>query len=76
MTREFLVRHLLIMSAVLLTLGIYSCVDEGPVIDTTKKLASCEGCHSDYAHLQEVHSPDTAAAVGGCGGEAPHSRVL
>ncbi len=35
-------------------------------------LASCEGCHTNYAHLQKVFSPDTAAPAGGCGGEAPH----
>jgi thiosulfate/3-mercaptopyruvate sulfurtransferase len=35
-------------------------------------VASCEGCHTNYAHLQEVYTPDTAAPVGGCGGEAPH----
>lgn len=35
-------------------------------------VASCEGCHTNYAHLQEVYSPDTAAPAGGCGGEAPH----
>ncbi len=35
-------------------------------------VASCEGCHTDYAFLQEVYTPDTAAPVGGCGGEAPH----
>lgn len=35
-------------------------------------VASCEGCHTNYAHLQLVYSPDTAAPVGGCGGEAPH----
>jgi len=38
----------------------------------TKNYASCEGCHTDYAHLQEVYSPDTSAPAGGCGGEAPH----
>ncbi|MGC9341356.1 MAG: hypothetical protein ACP5E3_01500 [Bacteroidales bacterium] len=38
----------------------------------TKSIASCEGCHTDYAHLQEVYSPDTTAPAGGCGGEAPH----
>lgn len=32
----------------------------------------CEECHTDYERLVEVHSPDTAAAVGGCGGDAPH----
>lgn len=34
--------------------------------------ASCEGCHTDYAHLQQVFSPDTSAPAGGCGGDAPH----
>ncbi|MCK5134401.1 MAG: hypothetical protein KAR19_01335 [Bacteroidales bacterium] len=36
------------------------------------KANSCEGCHTDYARLIEVHSPDTAPPAGGCGGEAPH----
>jgi thiosulfate/3-mercaptopyruvate sulfurtransferase len=51
---------------------IASCTDKGepdPVADTN---ASCEGCHTNYAHLQEVYTPDTAAPAGGCGGEAPH----
>jgi len=42
--------------------------------------ASCEGCHTDYERLIEVHTPDTAAPVGGCGGEAlhyePYDRVF
>ncbi|MFN8206040.1 MAG: hypothetical protein U0T82_01335 [Bacteroidales bacterium] len=38
----------------------------------TPTVASCEGCHTNYAHLQTVYSPDTAAPAGGCGGEAPH----
>ena len=33
---------------------------------------SCEGCHTDYERLIAVHSPDTGAPVGGCGGSAPH----
>lgn len=37
-----------------------------------QSIASCEGCHTDYAHLQEVYTPDTAAPASGCGGEAPH----
>jgi len=40
--------------------------------DDSDNVASCEGCHTNYAHLQEVYTPDTAAPVGGCGGEAPH----
>ena len=35
-------------------------------------VASCVGCHTNYAHLKEVYSPDTVAPAGGCGGEAPH----
>ena len=35
------------------------------------KANSCEGCHTDYARLIEVHSPDTTPPAGGCGGEAP-----
>jgi thiosulfate/3-mercaptopyruvate sulfurtransferase len=35
-------------------------------------VASCEGCHTNYEHLQEVYSPDTTGPAGGCGGEAPH----
>jgi hypothetical protein len=45
-----------------------SCVKD----NTLAAVASCESCHTNYAHLQEVYSPDTAAAVGGCGGDAPH----
>ena len=37
-----------------------------------ENVASCEGCHTNYAHLQAVYSPDTTAPAGGCGGEAPH----
>ena len=40
--------------------------------DPSNDVASCEGCHTNYAHLQEVYSPDTAVIGGGCGGEAPH----
>lgn len=36
------------------------------------RVDSCEGCHTSYAYLQEVYTPDTAAPAGGCGGEAPH----
>jgi len=34
-------------------------------------VASCEGCHTNYAHLQKVYSPDTTPPAGGCGGTAP-----
>lgn len=50
------------------TLILSSCYKEDP----DGAVASCESCHTNYAHLQEVYSPDTTAAVGGCGGDAPH----
>jgi len=37
-----------------------------------KGYGSCIECHTNYAHLQLVYTPDTAAPAGGCGGEAPH----
>lgn len=40
--------------------------------DDSGNVASCEGCHTNYAHLLEVYTPDTTAPAGGCGGEAPH----
>jgi len=36
------------------------------------RVDSCEGCHTSYAQLQLVYTPDTAAPAGGCGGDAPH----
>jgi thiosulfate/3-mercaptopyruvate sulfurtransferase len=42
--------------------------EQPPVVD----VATCEGCHINYAHLQEVYSPDTTAPPGGCGGSVPH----
>ena len=65
-------KYLLILSIALPIFFIVSCGDNEdpePVVNTT---ASCEGCHTDYAHLQKVFSPDTNAPAGGCGGEAPH----
>jgi thiosulfate/3-mercaptopyruvate sulfurtransferase len=52
---------------------IFNCSnDQIKMDDDNLTVASCEGCHTNYAHLQEVFSPDTAAPAGGCGGEAPH----
>lgn len=41
-------------------------------VDPEGEVASCESCHTNYAHLQKIYSPDTAAPAGGCGGTAPH----
>jgi len=57
----------------ILLLGGMSC-SKSSTGDVTEpaSVASCEGCHTNYAHLQAVYTPDTAAPAGGCGGEAPH----
>ncbi|MCF8221704.1 MAG: hypothetical protein K9J25_01045 [Bacteroidales bacterium] len=54
------------------TLLIAGCAKMTNKDKETLPYGTCEGCHTDYAHLQEVYSPDTAAPVGGCGGAAPH----
>ena len=54
----------------LLLFGVIGCTKDSSGTDNS--VASCEGCHTNYAHLQQVYSPDTSAPVGGCGGEAPH----
>ncbi|MCI0472996.1 MAG: hypothetical protein L0Y76_05365, partial [Ignavibacteria bacterium] len=60
---------IIILSIFLITALSQSCKRE---VVNNDPLASCEGCHTDYAHLKEVYSPDTTAPAGGCGGEAPH----
>jgi thiosulfate/3-mercaptopyruvate sulfurtransferase len=37
-----------------------------------EELSSCEKCHTDYALLQKVYSPDTEPPPSGCGGDAPY----
>ncbi len=64
----FIFRGMIIMSLVAILLP--GCNKENG--NPTDTVASCEGCHTNYAHLQEVYSPDTASTGGGCGGEAPH----
>ena len=63
----------LVYASVFVTFFAINCSHDQINMDPdTKTVASCEGCHTDYAHLQEVYSPDTAAPAGGCGGDAPH----
>lgn len=56
----------------MLVIAIGCSKDDSEPDPTVENFASCEGCHTSYAHLQEVYTPDTAAPAGGCGGEAPH----
>ncbi|MDA3954454.1 MAG: hypothetical protein PF485_12470 [Bacteroidales bacterium] len=72
MKESFNRQMFLFFIAILVSLN-YSCSNK--TVETYEKVmtvASCEGCHINYAHLQEVYSPDTVAPAGGCGGEAPH----
>lgn len=44
-----------------------------PEYEVVKSVASCEGCHTDYATLKKVYTPDPPSEGGaGCGGETPH----
>lgn len=39
------------------------------------EVKGCVACHTDYAKLRSIASPDTASSGGGCGGDAPHIEV-
>ncbi|MBU2555526.1 MAG: hypothetical protein KKF98_13810 [Bacteroidetes bacterium] len=64
------------LSLILFALGmltVLSCTkSEDPQEPVEAGYSSCIECHTNYAHLQKVYSPDTAAPAGGCGGSAPH----
>ena len=62
----------LVTTLTLLALLIIYCSKDPNGDGTDGNIASCEGCHTNYAHLQEVYSPDTTETASGCGGEAPH----
>lgn len=64
-----------ISSMVILSIIIWGCGKEPKTpleVEQSPSVNSCEGCHTNYAHLKKVYTPDTAAAPGGCGGETPH----
>ncbi len=52
--------------------ALFGCKKDSSSTIELNDVASCEGCHTNYAHLQKVFSPDTTAAAGGCGGDAVH----
>jgi thiosulfate/3-mercaptopyruvate sulfurtransferase len=64
---------------IILSVFINSCKDRieeeliEPIEQVAKSVSSCEGCHTNYTHLKEVHTPDPpSTGGGGCGGDAPH----
>ncbi len=69
------IRRFILFPLMAIILGgfIYACTKDHPLKDgEIGSVASCEGCHTDYKHLQKVYSPDTTEPAGGCGGSAPH----
>lgn len=69
--REELVRKMKwIFALSVVSLMIASCTNYQTPEEVD--VSSCEGCHTNLAHLKEVFTPDTAEAASGCGGEAPH----
>lgn len=73
--RKYSPIELLWIPLILAFFVLTGCTKEPPPDDTGSEpmsVASCEGCHINYAHLQAVYTPDTAAPAGGCGGTAPH----
>lgn len=73
MLKEYKGLYLRMISLLIIIYTVVACTSkkEDPPLQENG-FASCEGCHTSYAHLQEVYTPDTAATASGCGGEAPH----
>lgn len=67
-----LCKCVIILTLITLILFVCGCSDKDITDPVTNTVASCEGCHINYAYLQQVYTPDTGAPPGGCGGEAPH----
>ncbi|MCO5251646.1 MAG: hypothetical protein M9949_09530 [Candidatus Kapabacteria bacterium] len=70
--------HLFIIALTTVFLFIASCSDDGPSDNNNnnnQSVASCEGCHTNYAHLKAVAKPYVDPGGGGCGGDVPHIEV-
>jgi len=59
-----------ISSFIILIVFFASC--ENAKIYIGEEISSCEKCHTDYALLQKVFSPDVEPPASGCGGDAPY----
>ena len=73
--KAYLILNLLLFSLILI-IGCKDRTDQPLDFGEQKvslSVASCEGCHTNYAHLKSVYTPDPPHEGGaGCGGEAPH----
>lgn len=69
--------HLFIIAIVTVFLFIASCSDDSPSDNNNnnKSVASCEGCHTNHAHLKAVAKPYEDPGGGGCGGDVPHIEI-
>jgi len=69
-------KFLLVMAAicVLFVSFLIGCSDDTKTNDpgVPDNVASCEGCHTNYAYLKEIADPDTSSGGSSCGGETPH----
>ncbi len=65
-------KFLVLIFAALIAIIITNCDDSASNNDPSSKVNSCEGCHTNYAHLKAVFTPDTSAGGSSCGGETPH----
>lgn len=68
------VTFLVIISFTLFLLGSLTSCEKTPSNngEETLQVNSCEGCHTNYEHLQKIYTADTEGPVSGCGGEAPY----
>ncbi len=63
---------LVVMFLLMLIAGIGCTNYQIPGKGGVSKANNCEFCHTDYEHLMEVYTPDTADPVSGCDADAPH----
>ena len=73
--KKFALLILLLFITALLFNSCSESEDEVTTVEpeTTLKVNSCEGCHTNYEYLKKVYTPDPPAPPShGCGGDAPH----
>ena len=66
-------KYLVLLFIVFITIALENCSNDSPSNDPiTQGVNTCEGCHTNYAHLKLVFTPDSVVAGSSCGGETPH----
>ncbi|MBW7887894.1 MAG: hypothetical protein H3C35_05990 [Bacteroidetes bacterium] len=73
MKKLFLHVVLQVVAAVLFSAGCHENIEPSkPSSDGAVVSSNCIDCHTNYALLKQIASPDTSTSTGGCGGDAPH----